>query len=394
MLTNEVRAREVRATECGYRGTVTAPKPRSLYGDASIDQLVSQLIGRTGQDANDDLIRNLVVTALDMDTAGLSRLELKIAAQALAEMLNASIVFSRDPLRAKCTVFGSARTVATDPNYLLTEEFCRRIAEREWMIISGAGPGVMEAAVKGAGVENSYGVNIVLPFEANAADIIVNDPKLATFKYFFTRKLYFMKESDAFVLMPGGFGTLDEGFELLTLIQTGKSYPAPIVLLDAPGSTYWDGFKRFISEELLAGGSIGPADTDLFLHTHDAEEAAEYVCHFYSAYHSIRYVGKHLMIRLNCELNDAALEQLNTEFADIVVEGRIARSGPTKSETRDADHLDLNRLRLVFNNRSFARLHAMLRMINDLAIGTDDAPARRGLVHDVGPDVDDIQVED
>ena len=355
-----------------------------------MDRLVTQLISQVGEDNNDDIIRRMITTALDMDAAQLSRLELKIASQALAEMLHGSQVFGQDPDRAKCTVFGSARTAPDSPDYKLTAEFCRLIAKRDWMIISGAGPGVMTAAIEGAGIENSYGVNIVLPFEAEAADIIVDDPKLATFKYFFTRKLYFMKESDAFVLMPGGFGTLDEGFELLTLIQTGKSYPAPIVLLDAPESTYWDGWETFVHNELGAGGNIGPADTGLYFHTHDAEEAAHYVCHFYSTYHSIRYVGKLLIIRLNVPISDESIAALNDEFSDIFVSDRLQRGEPTTAEVRDDDHVDLPRLAVRFNNRSFARLHELIRRINDLA-STEQGPARRGLVHDVGPDPDDLK---
>lgn len=368
---------------------MTAPKPRNLYGEASIDRLVTQVISLIGEDKNDDIIRRLITTALDMDAAKLSRLELKIASQALAEMLNGSKVFGQDPERAKCTVFGSARTTSDSADYQLATEFCRMIVEREWMIISGAGPGVMTAAIEGAGVKNSYGVNIVLPFEADASDIIAKDPKLATFKYFFTRKLYFMKESDAFVLMPGGFGTLDETFELLTLVQTGKSYPAPIVLLDSEGSTYWNGFKHFVETELGASGNIGPADTGLYFHTHDPAEAARYVCHFYTTYHSIRYVGKKLVIRLNTEITDESLATLNNEFGDIFVSDQLRRGGPTPAELRDEDHVLLPRLLVRFNNRSFARLHAMIRRINDL-VTTEDAPARRGLVHDVGPDPDDL----
>ncbi|NNE95983.1 MAG: LOG family protein [Acidimicrobiales bacterium] len=369
---------------------MSAPKPRNLYGEASIDRMVTQLIAEIGEDENDDMIRRLITTSLDMDAARLSRLELKIASQALAEMLNGSQVFERDRERAKCTVFGSARTTPDSPNYAIASEFCRRIAERDWMIISGAGPGVMTAAIEGAGVENSYGVNIVLPFEADAADIIAKDPKLATFKYFFTRKLYFMKESDAFVLLPGGFGTLDEGFELLTLIQTGKSYPAPIVLLDAPGSSYWNGFKNFIETELGGGGNISPADTGLYFHTHDPAAAASYVCHFYTTYHSIRYVGKKLVIRLNHEISDESIAVLNEEFSDIFVSDSLRRGEPTPAEVRDQDHVALPRLILRFNNRGFARLHAMIRRINDLA-AIEDADARRGLVHDVGPDPDDLR---
>jgi len=371
--------------------SVSAPKPRNLYGEAAVDQMVTGLIAAVGDDSNDDMIRRLVTTALDMDAARLSRLELKIASQALAEMLNGSKVFSQDPDRAKCTVFGSARTSPDSPDYEITAEFCRQIAELDWMIISGAGPGVMTAAIEGAGIENSYGVNIVLPFEARAAEIIADDPKLATFKYFFTRKLYFMKESDAFVLMPGGFGTLDEAFELLTLVQTGKSYPAPIVLLDSEGSTYWDGWKRFVTDELLAGGNIGEADTALYFHTHDPGEAARYVCHFYSAYHSIRYVGKRLIVRLNRSVSNETIATLNDEFGDIIVSGVLERAEPTEAEQRDDDHLNLDRLRMRFNNRSFARLHQLICRMNDLAATDDQAPARRGLVHDVGPDPEDIQ---
>ncbi|MFW2383859.1 MAG: LOG family protein [Acidimicrobiales bacterium] len=368
---------------------MSAPKPRNMYGEASIDRLVTEVIAQIGEDQNDDIIRRLITTALDMDAARLSRLELKIASQALAEMLNGSKVFSQDRERAKCTVFGSARTARDSADYQLASQFCRLIAQRDWMIISGAGPGVMTAAIEGAGVENSYGVNIVLPFESDAVDIIAKDSKLATFKYFFTRKLYFMKESDAFVLMPGGFGTLDETFELLTLVQTGKSYPAPIVLLDAPGSTYWNGFKHFVETELGGGGNIAPADTGLYLHTHDAAEAASYVCHFYTTYHSIRYVGKKLVIRLNAEISDESISTLNDEFSDIFVSDELRRGEATPAEVRDEDHVELPRLLVRFNNRSFARLHALIRRINDLA-SIEDAPARRGLVHDVGPDPDDL----
>jgi uncharacterized protein (TIGR00730 family) len=351
--------------------------------------MVTEVIALVGEDENDDIIRRLITTALDMDAAKLSRLELKIASQALAEMLHGSIVFGQDPERAKCTVFGSARTTSDSADYQLAAEFSRMIVEREWMIISGAGPGVMTAAIEGAGIENSYGVNIVLPFEADASGIIAKDPKLATFKYFFTRKLYFMKESDAFVLMPGGFGTLDETFELLTLVQTGKSYPAPIVLLDSEGSNYWNAFKHFVESELGASGNIGPADTGLYFHTHDPAEAARYVCHFYTAYHSIRYVGKKLVIRLNTEISDESLAILNDEFSDIFVSDQLRRGGPTPAELRDEDHVSLPRLLVRFNNRSFARLHALIRRINDL-VTTEEAPARRGLIHDVGPDPDDL----
>jgi uncharacterized protein (TIGR00730 family) len=260
------------------------------------------------------------------------------------------------------------------------------------MTITGGGPGIMRAGIEGAGRDNAFGVNIVLPFEQAATDVIDGDDKLATFRYFFTRKLTFMKESDAFVLMPGGFGTQDETFELLTLVQTGKSYPVPIVLLDHEGSRYWERWQAFVDEALLEGGMISPADTSLYLHTHSAAEAVEHICAFYSCYHSLRYVGSTLVIRLAAPLGEEALAILNDEFGDILARGRIEAIEATKAEIRDRDHLDLPRLGLQFNNRSYARLVGMIHRINELG-GHAGAAAAAGLVHDVDPTVDPDQLE-
>ncbi len=368
---------------------MSAPRPRNVFGTAEVDQLITQLIAHVGLDNNDDLIRSLLVTALDMDAADLDRLELKIASQTLAEMLAAWKVF--DPYRPtpKVTVYGSARTAPEEPDYQLTVEFGRRMHEQGWMMITGGGPGIMTAGIEGAGPENSFGVNIVLPFEQRAANIIDDDPKLATFKYFFTRKLTFMKESDGFALMPGGFGTMDEAFELLTLIQTGKSYPAPIVLLDHPESTYWSGFVRFLTEELLGGGKISAADLGLFHHTHSADDAAKWICSFYANYHSMRYVGRTLVLRLRHRIDDDFVAKLNAEFGDIVTEGEIEPIGATKAEVRDDDHPDLPRLGLRFDQRSYGRLTAMIRRISDESA---DIPAAVSLdpLHDVEPDLPDL----
>ncbi len=370
---------------------MTAPKARNTYGDGAVDRLISELVAAVGPDANDDLVRRLIVTALDMDDAEVERLDLKIASQTMVEMLNGYRVFSQDPHAAKVTIFGSARTKPDDPNYQMASAFGRAIADTDWMIISGAGPGIMQACIEGAGAENSYGVNIVLPFEQRAVDIIDGDPKLATFKYFFTRKLFFVKEADAFALFPGGFGTLDEGFELLTLIQTGKSYPAPIVLLDHPGSTYWDGWKRFVAEELEGGGMVSPADKSLYLHTHDVDEAVRYICHFYSSFHSMRYVGKRLVIRLRHELPSSAYPILNNEFSDIVASGEIAPTEATKTEVKDDDAADLPRLAFHFDNRSFARLTALIHRINDLgASAGQDERAPRDFIHDLEPETEEL----
>lgn len=367
---------------------MSAPRPRAHYGEESVDRLLSELIATVGSDANDDLVRSLVVTALDMDQAEIDRLELKIANQSLAEMLNAWRVFSPYSQNAKATIFGSARTKPGHPDYELTKVFGERLAARGWMAITGAGPGIMSAGIEGAGRENSFGVNIVLPFEQSAAPVIDGDDKLATFRYFFTRKLTFMKETDAFVLCPGGFGTLDEAFELMTLVQTGKSFPVPIVMLDHDESTYWDSLRLFVENELLAGGMISEHDTSLYLHTHDPDEAVEYICSFYSCYHSIRYVGKRLVFRLLSPLDDAAMHILNTEFADIIKKGKMERIEATESEQRDDDHLDLFRFAFHFDDRSFTRLIGLIHRINELG-GQVGAKAAPGLVHDVGPSMED-----
>ncbi|MEM7341457.1 MAG: LOG family protein [Actinomycetota bacterium] len=364
---------------------MTVPRPRTTFGDGHVDQLLTEVLAAVGSDTNDDLIRSLLVTALDMDSADVDRLELKIAAQSVVEMLNSWQVFAAEQATPKVTIFGSARTKPGAADYELARDFGAAMSRRGWMAITGAGPGIMTAGIEGAGVDRSFGVSIVLPFEARAAEIIDGDPKLAAFKYFFTRKLTFMKESDAFALFPGGFGTLDEAFELLTLIQTGKSYPAPVVLLDHPGSTYWSGWLDFVRAELLGGGMINEDDLGIFLHTNDAEEAAAHLAGFYSCYHSIRYVGQRLVLRLRSRPTADAIATLNDEFADIVVSGQIEEADATSAERRDDDHVELPRLALRFDNRSFGRLVQLIWRVNEL--GQDHTPeVGLDLVHDVGPD--------
>ncbi len=370
---------------------MTAPRARSTFGDGQVDRLLTEITAAVGQDSNDDLIRRLMVTALDMDAAEVDRLELKIASQSLVEMLNAWRVFSPYRGRAKCTIFGSARTPSDHPDYELARSFGEKIAARDWMIISGAGPGIMTACIEGAGVENSFGVNIVLPFEQRANEIIDGDPKLATFRYFFTRKLFFTKESDGFVLLPGGFGTLDETFELITLIQTGKSYPAPVVMLDHPGSTYWSSLITFIEEGLLANGMIGDVDTSLFFHTHDPDEAADYIANYYSCFHSMRYVGRRLVIRTVSAITDSVLATLNEEFDDIVLEGTIEAIEVTQSEIESDDHVHLPRIAFRFNDRSFARLNQLIMRINALAEPAE--PITTDMFHDLEPEHADMLVD-
>ncbi len=366
---------------------MSAPKARSNFGDQPVDIALSQILETVGSDSNDDLVRKLLVTALDMDAAELPRLELKIASQTLVEMLNTYRVFAPYVDRQKVSVFGSARTATDHPDYLLAKEFSQKVAEQSWMIISGAGPGIMTAAIEGAGIDNSLGISIELPFEDSGATVFGDDPKLATYKYFFTRKMTFVKEADGFALLPGGFGTHDEGFELLTLIQTGKSYPSPVVLLDHPGSTYWASWLDYVKGELLAGGMISAEDLGLFKHTHDPDEAVAWICDFYTCYHSLRYMHKRVIIRLQHEITDEVLATVNSEFSDILVSGTIDRADVSKIEIAESDCVDLPRISLAFNNKDFARLSALILRLNQLSPG--DQPGANPL-HGIGPDPEDL----
>lgn len=265
----------------------------------------------------------------------------------------------------KCTIFGSARTEPGDPAYVCARQFAAQIAERDWMVITGAGPGIMEAGHEGAGADNSFGVNIVLPFEADANAVIAGDPKLINFRYFFTRKVMFMKESHAFVLLPGGFGTMDESFELLTLIQTGKAPPAPIVLLDPPGSNYWDHWYDFVTAELLEPGLISADDMDLVHVSPTVEDAVEEVCRFYRTYHSMRFVGDRLVFRLRRPVDDAELAALDDEFGAMLSSGRFERIEPTSSEVRDDDHVELDRIAFRFDRHKWSGLRRLIDRLND-----------------------------
>lgn len=356
------------------------------FGDGQVDRLITELVSSVGTDQNDDLVRRMIVTALQMDAADLDRLELKIASRTMVELLDAYRVFSQHQDRAKVTVFGSARTKPGTPDYELAKAFSAQMASLDWMIISGAGPGIMTAAIEGAGVENSFGVGIILPFEPRAAEIIADDEKLAVFRYFFTRKLFFMKETDAFALFPGGFGTLDESFELLTLLQTGKSSPAPIVLMDHPESTYWKGWGDFVRAELVDAGLVNEADQELYFHTSDPVAAADYLTQFYSSYHSLRFIGDRLIIRMNRMLSEDNISTLNIEFEDILDGGVLEPCDISQTELGEGDHVELPRLAMTFDNRSFARLIRMIQRMNELG-GEQHSRAARGLPHSLGPNV-------
>ena len=272
-----------------------------------------------------------------------------------------------EPYRAarKAAIFGSARTRRDDPLYAQTVALARELADADWMVITGAGPGIMEAGIEGAGAANSFGVSIRLPFEAATTQFLADDPKLVSFRYFFTRKVTFVKEAHAFVLLPGGFGTLDEGFELLTLVQTGKAPPAPIVLLDVPGGTFWLSWVQFVERELRARGYISPEDLKLVKITDDASVALAEITGFYRNYHSLRFVDGNLVLRMQRLPDAARIEALNAEFADILASGRIEPTTTSKAEIADDDVPDLARLRMRFDRRSYSRLRELIDRINE-----------------------------
>ncbi len=340
---------------------------RYRTGDAETDGLLNGLLDRIDPPADRDQLFEILVTATRLAGDGAGRLDLKITNGALKEMRSAFKAFAPYRDMPKATMFGSARTLADDPAYDQARALARRLAGQGWMVVTGAGPGIMAAGLEGAGRERSFGVNIRLPFEQSANEFIVGDEKLVSMKYFFTRKLMLIKESRGFVSLPGGFGTLDETFELLTLQQTGKAEPAPIVLLDEPGGSFWTGWRDFLDAEVASRGLIDSADSGLFLITDDVEAAAAELVDFYRNYHSIRWVGDRLVIRLESAPTDAELARLNEDFADVCARGRIERTEPLAPELAGADRLDKARLVLDFDIFRYGRLRALVDALNALA---------------------------
>ncbi len=339
--------------------------PRYRTGDPELDEAVAALVERAVPDpANQDLIFELVASTLRLARDDADRGDLKIANAALKEMRYAFHVFDSYRGTPKVAIFGSARTQPDDPLYKQTVAFAAAIAERGWMVITGAGPGIMEAGIEGAGPDRAFGVSIRLPFESATSQFVAGDPKLINFRYFFTRKLSFIKEADGFVLLPGGYGTLDEAFELLTLVQTGKAQAGPIVLLDVPGGTYWSTWKEFVQTELRSRGYVGEHDLCMVLVTDDVDEAVDEITGFYSNYHSQRFVSGRLVLRLQHAPSDEELARLSEEFADIIERGAIQRFEPTAVEVRDDDHVDLDRVALWFDRRSWPRLRELIDSLN------------------------------
>jgi uncharacterized protein (TIGR00730 family) len=357
-------------------GTEPAPPPALAVGnglppaDRPGDELVDTVFeliadGRSFSPARRELLRSMLATVWELGREGTEVGDLKIADAALGEMAEAFRVFRPYRTVRKMTMFGSARTLPADPVYVLARDLAARLAGAGWMVVTGAGPGIMAAGSEGAGRDHSFGVNIRLPHEEGANPFIAQDPKLIEMRYFFTRKLMLMKESHGFAVLPGGFGTQDECYELLTLLQTGKAEPAPVVLVETDGGTYWHGWRRFIDEEAVRPGFVSADDVALFRVANTAEEAANEVLGFYRNYHSCRWVGDLLVLRLQLLPSHAELRELNRRFSDIVVSGTIHPASPYPPERSGNDHLELPRVALRFDKFHFARLRLLIDALNE-----------------------------
>jgi len=340
-------------------------KLRKGTGRPEIDERIRELVADYGCENSCELVEQLMMTALKMARDKISVADLKLFNRSLNELRYAARTFADYRSVRKVCVFGSARTDHEEPEYQAAVEFSKQMVSHGYMIITGGGDGIMGAAQLGAGAENSFGLNIRLPFEQRANDTIHGDPKLVTFNYFFTRKLNFVKECHAFALFPGGFGTMDEGFEALTLIQTGKTRIMPVVLVDKPGGTYWKTWLRFLQDHLLRLKLISPDDFKLFKVVSSVEEAVEEITGFYRTFRSYRWVGHRMVIRLESRISEAALEKLNTDFADLLEGGAIVQGRALPEEANEPELADVPRLVLHPFRRNFGRLRMLLDAINE-----------------------------
>src|SRR5256884_7670286 len=333
-------------------------------GDAELKRRVEELIAYKGGGHNPDLVEDVVENALKLLHDVEDRGDVRVIQTAIRELRYAFKLFAPYANTRKVTIFGSARTQPSRTEYKQAVEFARKIAAAGFMVITGAGPGIMQAGHTGAGPEKSFGADIRLPWEQAANPIIQHDKKLITFKYFFTRKLIFLRHSDAIVLFPGGVGTIDEGYEALTLMQTGKSRLMPLVLIDRPGGTHWKTWDKNIREHLLRNQLIAEDDLHLYQITDDTDQAVKCITRFYRNYHSVRYRKGGPGIRLNHAPSRSAIDGLNEDFADTIVGEKIQVIEATSEEREDNDAVGMPRIAFGFNRRDYSRLRAMIDVLN------------------------------
>jgi uncharacterized protein (TIGR00730 family) len=309
-----------------------------------------------------DIIENALKLLQDVQDSG----DVRVIQTAVRELRYAFKLFAPYAHVRKVTMFGSARTQPSRQEYQQAVAFGQKAAAAGFMVITGAGPGIMQAGHEGAGPEMSFGASIRLPWEQSANPVIREDKKLVEFKYFFTRKLIFIRHSDAIALFPGGFGTMDEGYEALTLMQTGKSQLMPLVLIDRPGGTYWKTWDKQVREHLLRNELISPDDLNLYQITDDTDQAVKLITRFYRNFHSSRFVKELFVIRLKHAPSDSALGAMNEDFADINTGPPIQRIEPTPEEREDNDHPELSRIAFKFNRRDYGRLRQLVDVLNSV----------------------------
>jgi uncharacterized protein (TIGR00730 family) len=344
----------------------------------SVEQLrkqVEELLALPDSDPQAAILKELLGSVLRLNTARLDMLDLKIIHRSLKEMRYAFRVFKPYRHRRKVSIYGSARLPADTPLYDLAKRVAMLLSQQSFMVITGAGDGIMRAANEGAGRENSFGVNILLPFEQEANPSIVDDPKLITFKYFFTRKLFFARESHASAVFPGGFGTHDECFEILTLLQTGKNNPHPVVMVDVPGGTYWRKWQRFIQEDMVATKLISPEDLHLFRIVDSAEAAVAEIVGFYRNYHSCRFVKGRLVLRVQHPLAPTQVDELNEQLGHLYPGGKVEQRSALPEEADEPEFIALPRLVVPYDRRSAGNLRQLIDLINALP-SAEAAPSR------------------
>lgn len=346
----------------------TKPSTKKIVLEEEIVREIKSLWTGPETDVRTALLKEMVGSVVRLRDLDTDVIDVKILHRALKELRHSFRVFRQYREVKKVSIFGSARTPGDDPNYKLASQLGKLLSQRGFMVITGGGPGIMLAGNEGAGRENSFGVNIMLPFEQAPNAMIADDKKLVHLKYFFTRKLLLVKESHAVALFPGGFGTLDEAFEVLTLIQTGKTHPIPVVCIESPGGDYWKRLMEFFEQQLLSRGFINQSDLALFKVVYSAEEAVKEIQQFFRVYHSLRIVKDSMVIRIHQQLSQAQMAQLNQEFSDILTDGQFQQVEALPEEWDEPHISHLPRLMLHFNWKELGRLRQCIDWLNVRAL--------------------------
>ena len=329
-------------------------------------RMAQEVLASNKRDLRSLLYKQLLTNSLKCQKDDLDILDLKVITRAVDEFRHAACVFKPYRNTRKVSIFGSARVPRRSPYYRLAVRLGQLLVKAGFMVITGGSEGIMRAGIEGAGAENSFGANILLPSEEGPNKLIKDDPKVIRFKYFFTRKIFFVMEADAIALFPGGFGTHDEGFEVLTLLQTGKAPPMPVVLMELPGEEYWESWDNFVKKQLLDREFVSQPDLSFYRIMHSPEEATEWVRSYYSTYHSLRQVRDRLVIRLNRELSDGDVRGLNERFHDLVTAGDIAKTKALPDEADEPTLASKPRISFANNKKSAGRLNEMILEINRL----------------------------